>query len=635
MWARGPGWARVTAVTGPPAASRPVYGVLFAAVLAQAIAVVANPAFRPTPVLLANAQYTVAVDSASGGLVIRDLTVPPATFAGTIRIEGAEPFAREAEPRAYADSVRFEPDGRVRLLFADRPGRRPIEVEVQGGRAATGGRLVFRAPVWPMNRVMVVTFRPADIAEAVFREAGSGARDRLVLDDRRGFAFLTDSSVGGQSVAIGFGRGARGRMQSDVAEVRVRRRIGQDWAEERHIVGALTVFLEPERDSAFTARAELIFGLGPDAEAAARAAALAASDPQASAAPAAPLRVGTPEAVVGTLVSHTLASAWPTLSAGWIPAALDAPYQRIVATAAAVPLAVQGGHVRAVCDQYARFRALASAEGVHRVAFATRLGAQGPVRWLLEDDTAEGALKESAAILAAYGCYRSTRDAGWLRAELPRLEAAARVAGRRSLDALRPEAFERLAELEEEMARQPNGAAGASADSLRDLARRLRGDVTPLRGMALWRQVLEEATRAVTSRYGRLGAADAGAFLDRLTRRLFGVDERLDAIEIAPAMDGAFDDFPWRLEGFRVYDDTLHLTYRPSAREVQIRLGALRRRRLVLRFPWLSATSCATVQRGRQTERPTLVARDDGSFYLDIRGAFEPAVVTLAAACSG
>ncbi len=604
-----------------------------AAVLAQAIAVVANPAFRPTPVLLANAQYTVAVDAASGGLVIRDLSVPPVAF-GTIRVEGAEPLAREPEPRAYADSVRFEPDGRVRLLFADRPGRGPIEVEVQGGRAATGGRLVFRAPVWPMNRVIVVTIRPADIAEAVFQETGHGVRDRLVVDDRRGFAFLTDTSTSGLTVAIGLGRGARGRMQSDAAEVTVRRRIGQDWAEERRAVGALTVFLEPGRDSAFTARAELVFGLGPDADGAARAAALAAEEPQSTVAPLPRLRVGTPEAVVGTVLAHGFATSWPTLSAGWIPGALDAPYQRIVATAAAVPLAVQGGHVRAVCDQYARFRAVASAEGVHRVAVATRLAREGPVRWLLDDDSADGSRKESAAILAAYGCYRATRDAAFLRAELPRLEAAARVAGRRSVDELRPEAFERLAELEEEMARQPNGAAGANPDSLRDLARRLRGEVTPLRGPALWRQVLDQAIQAVNRRYGRLGPAEAGALLDQLTRRLFGVDERLDAIEIAPAMDGAFDDFPWRLDGFRVYDDTLNLTYRPSAREALVRLGALRRRRLILRFPWLSATSCATVQRGRQTERPDLVARDDGSFYLDLRGAFEPALVTLSASCS-
>ncbi len=598
-------------------------------VLAQTIAVVANAEFRPTPVLLPNVHYTVAVDTALGGLVVRDLSVPPVTFVGGLRVEGAEPDARGPEPRGYSDSVRFDPDGRVWLAVADQPGRPPIQVEVQGASGAAAGRLVIAAREWPATRVFVVTLRPFDMHEEHWRETGHGVRDRLRVDDERGLAFLSDTSAAGLTVAIGFGRGGHGRMQSDAALLQVQRRIGGDVATERRSVGALTIFLEPERDAGGTVRADLVFGLGATEEEAARAAyaARAMSDPPGLPAPR--LRLVTPEPVLATLATHAI-NAWrPTLSAGLVFASGAQPYARGPDGANAAELAFQLGLSRTVCSDYERFRRLADATGIQRLATGTRLGRRGPYQWVQEGDSA-GTNKESALVLKGHACYRGTRDAEWLRAELPALTRAAAAAARNPDDRWSATALERLAELEDEAARLSDGAGGRG-DSLRALAQRVRGARGEPRGAELWRSVVDDARRAVNTRYGRIGLGETGVLLDRVVHGLFGVDERLDAIVVAPGLDGAFDDFPWRLEGWRVWDDTLSLTYRPALREATIRLGAPRRRRLVLRFPWLTASSCVTARRGGATETLLLVALADGSSYVDVRGAFEPVEVRVRA----
>jgi hypothetical protein len=155
---------------------------------------------------------------------------------------------------------------------------------------------------------------------------------------------------------------------------------------------------------------------------------------------------------------------------------------------------------------------------------------------------------------------------------------------------------------------------------------------------AAWERLAVEVGRIVRTNYGRPGERSdnnglfmfsAGAYLDLLSRGLFGVDEHLDRIEIAPHVDGISDDFAWRLDGWRLADDTLTLAYRPADRAATIRLGARTRKRLVLRFPWLVPGSCATVRRGPDTERLTPVFLVDGSAYLDIRGAFDPAELTV------
>jgi hypothetical protein len=603
-------------------------------VLAQAVAVVANPALRPTPVIHANVQYTVAVDSALGGLVLRDLTVPPVTLAGAIRVEGAEPLARQQELRVRDDSVVFGADGRVRLLVAD-AARPPIQIEVDGGASAPGGRIRLLARGWPLNRVMLVTVRPADIREYVWRSAGWGERDRVRVDARSGMAWLTDPTTG-MSAAIGFGRDTRGRIQGDATDIIVQRRYGEQVADERRTVAALVIAVEPSREADGTARAELVFGIGRDEESAARAASAAAATPE-SAPPAPRLRLVTPEPAIQALATHLFASAWPALAAGWIPGSLVEPYSRATGSAAAIPLALQAGRGAALCSEYARFRDVASGDGSQKAAIATRLGAQGPYRWVLDSDSSDAASAEAALILIGYACYRANRDSLWLRAELPRLVAMARVAGGRTLDAMRPDAWERLAELVEAAAEPARlRESRATADSLRRLATLLRGPQVRPRGEALWREIAATARRGVTARYGRLGAAEAGNFLTLVVGQLFGIDERLDRVVIAPAIDRVFSDLTWRVEGYRLHDDTLSVSYRPADEAATIRLIAPARRRVQLGFPWLTPASCVTVRRGRDSEQAMLVTTVDGEAWVDIRGAFQPAEITVRArACEG
>ena len=98
----------------------------------QDITVVGLPSFRPTAVLLPHFQFWVAVDTAAGGVVLRDLTINPVTFTGWVRIEGIRLGAREPENAAFPDSVRFGADGRVTLLIADSAVGTPLQIEPQG-----------------------------------------------------------------------------------------------------------------------------------------------------------------------------------------------------------------------------------------------------------------------------------------------------------------------------------------------------------------------------------------------------------------------------------------------------------------------------------------------------------------------
>jgi hypothetical protein len=161
-----------------------------------------------------------------------------------------------------------------------------------------------------------------------------------------------------------------------------------------------------------------------------------------------------------------------------------------------------------------------------------------------------------------------------------------------------------------------------------------------------WRRLGEEAARILRVNYGRPGERgdnnglfmfSAGAYLDLLARGLFGVDEHLDEVAIAPHLDGLADDSLWRLDGWRLTADTLSIAYRPADRAVTLVLGAPRHARLGLRFPWLARGACAEVRRGAApVERPELVFRTDGSAYLDVRAGYQPAVVTVAArGCGG
>jgi hypothetical protein len=159
--------------------------------------------------------------------------------------------------------------------------------------------------------------------------------------------------------------------------------------------------------------------------------------------------------------------------------------------------------------------------------------------------------------------------------------------------------------------------------------------------------VVQEAQRGISRDYGRLSAggaeggvssAAAGAWLDLVVGELFGVAEFLDHLEIAPQLAGVADDATWQIENWRLASgDTLSFTYRPADRRTTIRITAPQRRRVALRFPWLTAESCVTVRRGPDSaERLTLVQQADGSFYVDVRGAYESAEIRVSAGgCEG
>jgi hypothetical protein len=129
----------------------------------------------------------------------------------------------------------------------------------------------------------------------------------------------------------------------------------------------------------------------------------------------------------------------------------------------------------------------------------------------------------------------------------------------------------------------------------------------------------------------------AGSYLDLVARGLFGVDEHVDEVDVAPHVDGIADDFTWRLAGWRLSGDSLDVTYRPADRAATLRVAAFHRTRLVLRFPWLAAASCVEMRRGAaRVERLLLVMQSDGSAYVDVRGGFDPAELRVSAsACGG
>jgi hypothetical protein len=613
---------------------------------AQSIAVVANASFRPTAVLGPHVRYVAAVDSETGQLSVRGLAVPPVAF-GTLRVEGVQPFARVGPPRSFDDTVRFEPDGRVVLLRADERGRPPIAVEVQGARGVPGGRITITASRWPLGRVLLVTITPADIYEMGWASVGFGVRDRIRVDDRLGMAYLQDSTTGRTTVAVGFGRGASGRIQGDLASVVLVRDFGGETGIERRQVGALVFAIDPAHDEEGNAHAELVFGVG-DNEAEAAQAARAAGAETVTAPGAARLQLRTPSADVGLALRHVLAAtAWQldwdlVAGARTMPALAVRPAVRIVDAWRAAPVALHFGDGAAVCGSYRVLRAgTTPASGPH-AEVALRLGPNG--RYLGAADSAvRGA--DAGIILLGYACYRASRNASWLAAEMPALVAASTRLSRDIADPLLPEALRRLAEIDDELVRVSAGQRPASGDSLRTFAAELEGTRSIVTPNEAWRTVTGEAGRALTRDYGRMaGAADpgglsltaAGSFVDAIGRGLFGIDEHLDRVDIMPRLEGLADDQTWEISGWLIGPgDTLALTYRPFDRAAVIRIAAARRWRLGLRFPWLTPTSCVTARRAGEIERMMLVMLNDGTGYVDVRATFDPAQIRVSAdACS-
>jgi hypothetical protein len=124
----------------------------------------------------------------------------------------------------------------------------------------------------------------------------------------------------------------------------------------------------------------------------------------------------------------------------------------------------------------------------------------------------------------------------------------------------------------------------------------------------------------------------AGSYLDLLARGLFGVDEHLDAIAIAPHVDGIADDHIWRLQGWRLGADSLSLAYRPADRAATLTLTPRRSVHLELRFGWLVRGSCAAVIRPNVTQYYDLVPRNDGWAAFDVAGGSETVTVRVSAA---
>jgi hypothetical protein len=756
------------------------------------LTVVATPAFRPTAVLLPHLQYWVAVDTARGGLVLRDVTIAPVTFTGSVRIEGVQPFARAPELRPFADSVRFGGDGQVTLLVADSATGAPIVVRPVGERGARAGRLLITAAQWPYGRVLTVTIDAADLYEHRWRSVGFGVRDRLRVDDRAGIAFLTDTTIRGTVVAIGMGRGTRGTIRTDVGSIVVERRFGQETGQERRAVGALALALEGTRDTLGGTRWEVVFALGTSEADAARVLQSVSGAPVPVPSVRGP-RVSTPAAAVNVLLGHVLAAARPMLDYDDVAGLRNAPAGSYTFLAPfdrdgwyGATTALQLGDADAVCSEYRLFKRYADSTGAQRHEIWNRLGPDG--RYVWTDDWGPRWMgdKDPYQLLKGYACYRATRDSAWLAAELPNLRHIAHYVLSTDRDgdglvegmsyatysemsplspqnepyptedpyvnALAAYALDRLAELEEEAGRRNGPAAGRSAaDSARvwsGSAQRIRGAMgalwrpalqwfayhaspdgarswdhyhlqpvdalvyggvpdtmmqaamvaqvlrpewwdgggrgffavpstddwhdmlgywrgwgwhildfkaieavlryasAPAQRRAAWRLLTEEVSRILRVNYGRPGERgdnnglfqfSAGAYLDLIARGMFGVDEHLDGVEIAPHVDGIADETTWRLTGWRITDDSLTIAYRPADRAATVRLEALHRTRLILRFPWLGVSSCVEIRRGTApVERLGLVELSDGSFYVDVRGGFDPADLRIAAnACGG
>jgi hypothetical protein len=749
------------------------------------ITVIATPAFRPTAVLLPHLQYWVAVDTAAGGVVLRDVTINPVTFTGWVRIDGVQATARQPEARAFADSVRFAPDGRVTLLVADSATGAPIEAEARGTDGATAGRLVIRAARWPSGRVFLVTIDPADLYEHRWRSVGYGVRDQVRVDDRRHIAFLADSTIANTVIAVAVGRGTEGAIRTEQTSIVLTRPFGEATGRERRNLTRLVFALEPARAADGSVRAELAFGLGSTESEAAQALDAAEGAPPPSPVP----RVATPSSDVATLLAHIFGAARPMLRYDRIATYRNLPAGAYTFLAAfdrdgwyGATTALQLGDPEVVCAEYGLMKRYADSSGAQRHEIWNRLGPQG--RYVWTDDWGGRTLgdKDPYEILKGYACYRATRDTAWLGEELPNFRRIAHyvlrsdrngnglVEGRSDatysemsplsptgrpyrtedpyVNALAAYALDRLAELEDEAAWRFHAPPLAdSAAAWRAAAQRIRaalpllwrprlqwftyhamadGDtswdhyhlqpvdalvfdgvedtamqaamvrqvlrpawwdddnrgfyVVPtgdgwfdLRGYwtgwdwhildfkaleavlrygtvaerrLAWQRLDAEASRILRVNYDRPGERgdnnglfmfSAGSYLDLLARGLFGVDEHLEWIDIAPHVDGLADDFTWRLDGWRTTADSLSIAYRPADRAATIRLTALHHTRLVLRFPWLVRRSCVTLRRGRApAEHPDLVARADGSAYLDVRGGFDPAVLTVAAdACGG
>jgi hypothetical protein len=438
--------------------------------------VIAAPGFRARPIQQHQLTFQVAVDSAAGGVVARRLALGAFTLTGTVRVDGIAPFARDTDRPGYSDSARFESDGRVMLVVADSAARGPIVVEPRGIAGANAGRLLLSATGWPANRVLVVTLEPLDLFVTESRR-GYGTRDRVRIDDVRGVAYVSDSAAPPAVIAIGMGRGARGRVQTELTDIVLERDYGGATGRERRSVNRLVMIVEPDRNDAGDMRAEILFGMG-----------------------------------------RSEAEAWTAAQSG----GLDVP------AAAALP----------------------------------RITTPDP----------------SVALALAH------------------LVGAAAWTG---------------------------SAPAVAAD-------------TALGGAELWRRITSDARQLINRDYGRSDsvAPDAARFRSRVLHGLFGIEEASDRIRIAPRLDGAADDFTWRIEGWRLGSDTLSLRYRPADRRASLVVGALRRVRLEFRFPWLDAASCVTARRGPDApERLGLVMTSDGSGYVDLRAAFEPAVVSIAAGC--
>jgi len=751
------------------------------------ITVVATHDFRPTAVLLPHFQFWVAVDSAAGGAVFRDLTINPVTFTGWVRVEGFHPGEQTPETPPFQDSVRFSSDGRVTLLVADSATRAPLSVEAQGDTLAPAGKLVITAPHWPYGRLVLVTIDPADLYEHRWRSVGYGVRDRMRIDDGRHIAFLQDSTVAHTVVAIAPGRGTRAAIRTETTSIVLTRSFGGEVGRERRAVGRLLLALEPARDSTGKIRAEVVFGRGATEDEAADALAQAIGDDPAPPV-AAGLRVATPSPAVATLLAHVLAAARPMLRYDRIATFRNLPAGSYTFLAAfdrdgwyGATTALQLGDAEVVCSEYALMKQYADPSGAQRHEIWNRLGAQGRYVWTDDWGGHWMADKDPYEILKAYACYRATQDTAWLGSELRNLRKIARhvlqtVHNRDGLvegvsfgtysemsplspkddpyltedpyvNALTAYALDRLAELEDEAAwRLPAAGLGDSAVAWRDAAARIRAGLPALwrpelrwftyhamadsarswdhyhlqpvdalvfgqvadtamqsamvgtllrpqwwdernRGFfavpsddswfdrsgywtgwgwhimdfkaleaafrygtaaqrrTAWRRLGDEASRIIRVNYGRPGERgdnnglfmfSAGSYLDLLARGLFGVDEHLDSLEVAPHVDGIADDSTWRLDGWRLYGDSLSIVYRPAARAVAIGLAAARHTRLVLRFPWLAPGACAELRRGAApVEHPDLTFRTDGSAYLDVRGFYEPAALTLSAAPCG